>query len=128
MPIPNSRGEEAPPPLPPPRYLEDLDNGHDSGWTWANSLARGDGFGQRTLAPIKRGSSLYGGYMRGRMDGTDNPMAGDDDHDRRGSTVSTIKSPSEADVRMDGLLFSDDGYQSPLSSGVTNHGYVSSSS
>ncbi|EQL28507.1 hypothetical protein BDFG_08756 [Blastomyces dermatitidis ATCC 26199] len=60
MAIPNAKGPVAPPPLPPPRYIEDLAIGHDSGWKWGNSFEEG-GFGKPTLPPIKPSSSLVGG-------------------------------------------------------------------
>ncbi|OJD21885.1 hypothetical protein ACJ73_06772 [Blastomyces percursus] len=60
MAIPNAKEPVAPPPLPPPRYIEDLAIGHDSGWKWGNSFEEG-GFGKPTLPPIKPSSSLLGG-------------------------------------------------------------------
>ncbi|KAK2793543.1 hypothetical protein FQN52_001129 [Onygenales sp. PD_12] len=60
MAIPNANEPLAPPPLPPPRYIEDLANGHDSGWKWGNSFEDGE-FGKTKLAPIKPSSSLLGG-------------------------------------------------------------------
>jgi hypothetical protein len=51
MTIPHNRPAEAPPPLPPPRFIEDLANGHDLGWRWGNSVGDG-GFGK--LAPINK--------------------------------------------------------------------------
>ncbi|PGH22968.1 hypothetical protein AJ80_03017 [Polytolypa hystricis UAMH7299] len=60
MAIPNANEPLAPPPLPPPRYIEDLANGHDSGWKWGNSFHEAE-FGKTTLAPIKPSSSLLGG-------------------------------------------------------------------
>ena len=64
--------------------------------------------------------------MHTKMDDTDETMDNDDDFDRRGSTVSTIRSPSDAEIKLEGLQYMDDGYQSPLSSSVSSHGYVSS--
>ncbi|KAI2381021.1 hypothetical protein LOY97_006798, partial [Ophidiomyces ophidiicola] len=62
MPIPQStHAPLAPPPLPPPRYIEDLAHGHDSGWKWGNSFE-----GKPTLAPIKASSSLFGGSAHAR--------------------------------------------------------------
>jgi hypothetical protein len=100
MTIPHNRPAEAPPPLPPPRFIEDLANGHDLGWRWGNSGFDG-GFGK--LAPIKQSSSLNGGYRRPPMDASRDEegieeMDVDGDFDRRGSTVSTIRSPSHPEV------------------------------
>ncbi|EEH08786.1 conserved hypothetical protein [Histoplasma capsulatum G186AR] len=60
MAIPNAMEPVVPPPLPPPRYIEDLAIGHDSGWKWGNSVEEGE-FGKPTLPPIKPSSSLVGG-------------------------------------------------------------------
>ncbi|OJD13384.1 hypothetical protein AJ78_06155 [Emergomyces pasteurianus Ep9510] len=60
MAIPNAKEPLAPPPLPPPRYIEDLAIGHDSGWKWGNGFEAGE-FGKPTLPPIKPSSSLVGG-------------------------------------------------------------------
>lgn len=59
--IPHAGQEHiAPPALPPPRNL-DIDASNDPGWKWGNTLNGGNGFG---LAPIKPGSSLRGWDMR----------------------------------------------------------------
>ena len=98
MAIPGAQIDEPPPPLPPPRYNEELDRGIDVAWSWQNSEPYG---GKSKLAPIKPSSSLYGGYMQARGDtrrSSDNDDMDVDDWDRRGSTVSTIRSPSQADI------------------------------
>ena len=64
--IPGTSIDEAPPPLPPPRCIEELDRGIDTAWSWSNSqLGSGS---KRELAPIKPGSSLYGGYLHTHSD------------------------------------------------------------
>jgi hypothetical protein len=61
MAIPRAR-EQVPPPLPPPRHIEDLRTGQDPGWQWGNTNSpRDTGFGGNRLATVKPGSSLYGG-------------------------------------------------------------------
>src|ERR1700743_2353177 len=63
MVIPGTRFDDVPPPLPPPRYNDDLAHGVDLAWRGAN----GDPFdNQRQLAPIKPGSSLHGSYSESR--------------------------------------------------------------
>lgn len=101
MVIPGARFDDAPPPLPPPRYNEELAHGIDIAWSWGNT----DPFHpKRRLAPIKPGSSLYGGYLESRSsnfavarDADDMDL--DDDYPRRGSNVSTVRSPSQAEIR-----------------------------
>ena len=105
MTIPQSRPAEAPPPLPPPRFIEGLANGDDQGWRWGNpGFAEGSG----KLAPIKQSSSLFGGYRQPLMDinGDGDPgdeMDVDGEFDRRPSTVSTVRAPSQPEV-MPGAL------------------------
>ena len=62
MAIPNAR-EAVPPPLPPPRHIEDLRAGQsDPGWQWGNTdNPKESGFGGHRLATVRPGSSLYGG-------------------------------------------------------------------
>jgi hypothetical protein len=98
MAIPGAPIDEPPPPLPPPRYNEELDRGIDVAWSWQNTESYG---GKSKLAPIKPSSSLYGGYMQARGDTrrtSDHDDMDVDDWERRGSTVSTIRSPSQADI------------------------------
>jgi hypothetical protein len=105
MGIPSIRSVDAPPPLPPPQFIEDLAQGNDLSWELQN---RGEEFGpHRKLAPIKHNSSLYGGYMApirqstGGIHGDDDEgidmMEMDGEYDRKGST-STIRSPSQAEL------------------------------
>ena len=60
MPIPSLKGASPPPPLPPPRQIEGLDQGQDPGWHFANR--RGDKEDTTGgLGSVKAGSSLLGG-------------------------------------------------------------------
>lgn len=95
MPIPGASVDIPPPPLPPPRYNEELERGIDTAWTWSN------GGMNRELAPIKPGSSLYGGYLQDesntrRSSGSDEMDL--DDCDRRRSHASTARTPSSSHV------------------------------
>ncbi|OAK95819.1 hypothetical protein IQ06DRAFT_55280 [Phaeosphaeriaceae sp. SRC1lsM3a] len=61
MAIPRAR-DEVPPPLPPPRHIEDLRAGQDPGWQWGHTNSpRDTGFSGNRLITIRPGSSLYGG-------------------------------------------------------------------
>jgi hypothetical protein len=61
MRIPTKTIEDfAPPPLPPPQRINDLEDGHDAGWLHANGMGRPD---VAKLAPINPSSSLFGGHQ-----------------------------------------------------------------
>ncbi|RVX69403.1 hypothetical protein B0A52_06999 [Exophiala mesophila] len=57
MSIPGLRFEDVPPPLPPPRFNEELAQGIDVAWAWANTNPFDHS--QKSLPPIRPGSSLY---------------------------------------------------------------------
>lgn len=61
MAIPGATTYSVPPPLPPPRYIEDLDAGVDISWTLQNEGAVD---GRNTFIPVKPGSSLLGSLLR----------------------------------------------------------------
>jgi len=123
MTIPHSRPAEVPPPLPPPRIIPDLTNGHDPGWSWGNPM--GDGrFGK--LAPIKQSSSLNGGYRRAPTEASRDEeameeMDVDGEFDRRGSNVSTIRSPSHPELFPGSLGYiHSGGKRTPSPSAISN--------
>ncbi|KKZ60257.1 hypothetical protein EMCG_05014 [[Emmonsia] crescens] len=90
MAIPHAKEPLAPPPLPPPRYIEDLAIGHDSGWKWGNSFEEGE-FGKPTLPPIKASSSLVGGgHIRPELVRRTERVSFDKDS-KRGNAMSTAK-------------------------------------
>ncbi|KAG4437580.1 hypothetical protein IFR05_006919 [Cadophora sp. M221] len=104
--IPNAR-QCAPPPLPPPRHLPDIadggNNGRDIAWKWGNEQTdRGWG---KAAPSIPQGSSLHGGSgsFLSRTGVLDEQL----DFQRRGSSVSTVKSDSR-----DGPYQRDEGYES----------------
>jgi hypothetical protein len=68
MAIPSAR-DPVPPPLPPPRHIEDLTAGHsDPGWQWGNTNnPKENGFGGNRLATVRPGSSLHGGSGSGQV-------------------------------------------------------------
>lgn len=119
MPIPNARSDPAPPPLPPPRYNEELEYGYDPGWRFANR-----GFQKSTLAPIKQGSSLHGGYKQpSPKTETTHQQQPEEwevvESDRRSSTVSTLCSHSQLDVKMGSLVAIEEDCQKPSSPSPT---------
>jgi hypothetical protein len=129
MPIPNARADPAPPPLPPPRFIEALARGHDVAWQLANQGLKG-GFPQKSqLAPIKQGSSLHGGYLqRLNTSSKSGDLADDEDDesDRKSSMVSTIRSNSQSDIQMGFLGAAEDDRQNATSpSFIANQRYVS---
>lgn len=97
MTIPGARLDDAPPPLPPPRFNQELAHGIDVAWSWGNSNPFH--YNKKHLAPIQPGSSLYGSYRESprpsiSLRSADDMDLDDDQDHRRGSTVSTIRSPS----------------------------------
>ena len=97
--IPNARENSVPPPLPPPRFIEDIALGRDPGWQWGN---RGGEFGHK-LEPVSPGSSVrsQGSWdFRKELEMSADGFGGG----RRESSTSTIRSPSRTDY--------DEGYHS----------------
>ena len=124
MPVPNARQEQAPPPLPPPRHLPDLTQGYDPGWSWGN---HGSEFGKTTLAPIRQGSSLQGGYLHSMGEArlkTEDEEEEDkmdvDTDDRRGSSVSTLRSFTGTDLHIPPISSLEPG--ADTSAHDTSHG------
>lgn len=79
MAIPRAR-EEVPPPLPPPRHIDNLNAGQDPGWQWGHTNSpRDTGFGGNRLASVRPGSSLYGSSTNSHA------------HPRKGSVDYVVK-------------------------------------
>ncbi|KAJ5446921.1 hypothetical protein N7445_001742 [Penicillium cf. griseofulvum] len=68
----------APPPLPPPPRIPDLEIGYDAGWQYANPQA------PTSLPPINPSSSLFGGHRRPETASQGDPMQIDDLEGRQG--------------------------------------------
>ncbi|KAI9680538.1 MAG: hypothetical protein M1817_003978 [Caeruleum heppii] len=113
MSIPNAR-EHVPPPLPPPRHIEALQEGGDGrvdlGWRWGN----GDdvGFGGKSVSPA---SSLVGSTAGLGYNGRRPSCA------RAGSSGATVTSPSRQDTREETIRHPDEGYASLSGSSLSNH-------
>lgn len=109
MPIPNARHEPAPPPLPPPRHLDDLSAGRDPGWEWGNNPSGVFGRAGRTPTAGSNFPKSWGrkGEERRRDEISERP-----EYKRRDSSTSTITSPTETDRRYDFDRRQDEGYYS----------------
>ncbi|KAF1939748.1 hypothetical protein EJ02DRAFT_424556 [Clathrospora elynae] len=89
MAIPRAR-DDVPPPLPPPRHIQGLRSGEDTGWQWGRTNSpRDTGFGGGRLATIKPGSSLYGGAGSGQPHPREPSSADYMSNHVRDSSVST---------------------------------------
>lgn len=119
MTVPNARSDEqfAPPPLPPPRYLEDLAAGSDPGWNWGNTPNHG-GFGGNFGSSRSSCSSMRGSWDQ-RMEDEGFPER--PDYSRRGSSNATVKSPAGFDRTYDFSRNFDEGYHSLSGSSLSNH-------
>ncbi|KAJ5812213.1 hypothetical protein N7474_008514 [Penicillium riverlandense] len=109
MPIPSRTAmNTAPPPLPPPPRIHDLDNGYDAGWLHANSEKPSH------LAPINPNSSLFGGHRRAESVLQSDRMAVDDDFEGRQSGVPVSRSP-EAQIMIAPPPPADEGFPNSVS-------------
>ena len=100
MAIPGAR-DLVPPPLPPPVFIPDIENGHDISWRWGNDPSN-ETFGR--LASVRPGSSLLGeGLRRQGQEHESNTMQGPFDRDRRHSSTSTVTAGLDQDVMDDSL-------------------------
>ena len=115
MMIPNARDDDnlPPPPLPPPRYIDDFAAGSDPGWKWGNTSNHG-GFGGRDGSSVTSASSWD--QQMGEDTSPDRP-----DFKRRGSSATTIKSPSNSERKYDFSKQIDEGYHSLPGSSVSSN-------
>ncbi|KAI9801301.1 MAG: hypothetical protein M1833_002871 [Piccolia ochrophora] len=108
MPIPNSR-EYVPPPLPPPRHIEDV----EIAWEWGNTDS--SAFGKSNIAA---NSHPQLGPIRDRSSWSSTSKA---EFGRRGSSTSTIRGQSDHEGGLDGNQHPDEGYDSLKGSGFLNY-------
>ncbi|PYH95171.1 hypothetical protein BO71DRAFT_323877 [Aspergillus ellipticus CBS 707.79] len=108
MPIPtHSMANLAPPPLPPPSRIDDLEDGYDAGWLHANVR------GPHKLAPINPNSSLFGGHRRPEIVPQSDRMA-IDELDGRQNGLPISRSP-EAHIRIEPPPPMDEGFRNAIS-------------
>jgi hypothetical protein len=120
MAIPRAR-EEVPPPLPPPRHIEDLRAGQDPGWQWGNTNSPIDtGFGGNRLATVRPGSSLYGSGA------SSNPRARQPSADYvfKGRESSVSRSHDDMSSENSGNHDSDEDHSGKSRPSLANHRYV----
>lgn len=91
IPVPMAQ-EPVPPPLPPPANILGLASGRDPGWQWGNDPDSSD-FGR--AASVQPGSSLLGSSVKSRH-ARIIPV----DHERRGSSISTVTGVAQYDSEM----------------------------
>ncbi|KAF1983015.1 hypothetical protein K402DRAFT_339266 [Aulographum hederae CBS 113979] len=117
MAIPNAR-EAPPPPLPPPRYINELNNGHDPGWQWANNQTS-DTVNTLFGSNVKPGSSLRGG---GQPSSQGQEHTGDDVEPfyfgagRRTSSIATVNTVDTEIMQGDSSLDHSDEDRRPSAS------------
>ncbi|GES62593.1 C2H2 finger domain protein [Aspergillus terreus] len=99
----------APPPLPPPSRITDLEHGYDAGWFHANPK----GSSATKLAPINPGSSLFGGHRRPESVPRSDRMALDE-LDGRQSGLPVSRSP-EAHIKIEPPPPVDEGFRNAIS-------------
>ena len=115
MAIPGSAAEiYAPPPLPPPKYIEEDAAGGDYGTQWRNSL---DSSSFESGGSVSSRSSLRGNWER---KGTAGRATGRPDYNRRTSAAMKLPSQPDMDTRYDYARHVDEGYHSLSGSSLVN--------
>lgn len=104
--IPNTRYDPAPPPLPPPRYIDEIAAGSDPGWAWGND-PKGGSFGKarESTMPTATFPKSWGKTMGERP--LDQP-----EFRRRESSTSTVRSPADTSRGFNFARHQDEGYYS----------------
>ena len=95
-----------PPPLPPPRYIDEIAAGNDPGWEWGNDPKEGTfGKARDSAMPTSNFPKSWGKNMPNRP--LERP-----DFRRRESSSSTVRSPSDTGRGFDFARHQDEGYYS----------------
>lgn len=106
--IPNARYDQAPPPLPPPRYIDQVTAGSDPGWAWGNDPKGGDfGKARESARPMSNYPKSWGKTME-----EDRPAWDQPESRRRESSTSTVRSPVDTSRGYDFARHQDEGYYS----------------
>ncbi|KAL4927187.1 putative C2H2 finger domain protein [Aspergillus undulatus] len=106
----NTMANFAPPPLPPPPRISDLENGYDAGWIHANSRLPP---GSMKLAPINPNSSLFGDHRRPEYSFPRSDSMPLDELDGRQSGLPATRSP-EAHIKIEPPPPADDGFRNAV--------------
>lgn len=110
MVIPNTRHELAPPPLPPPRNIDDLTAGSDPGWAWGNNPSRKSEKLGGSIASTENFPKSWGRDMgeNRQAQPSERPQ-----YSRRDSSTATIRSPTDTERKHhDFARHQDEGYYS----------------
>ena len=112
MAIPSTRHDPAPPPLPPPRIIDDLAAGSDPGWAWGNDPGGKFGKARESFAPASSFPKSWAKDMGNKIQVLPPDRS---QLSRRESSTSTITSPTEIDADRryrDLARHQDEGYYS----------------
>ena len=105
--IPNAGYDPVPPPLPPPRYIDEITAGSDPGWAWGNDPKEGNfGKARESAKPMSNFPKSWGKPIE-----EDEPVVWPDFR-RRESSTSTVRSPVDASRVFDIARHQDEGYYS----------------
>lgn len=120
MAVPNAHREDqyVPPPLPPPRHMEDLAAGSDPGWRWGNSSNHGGFGGGKFDSSISSSSSLRGSWDS-RME--DEGFSDRPDPSRRNLSITSTNLPPSLDRKYDFSRHIDEGYHSFSGSSLSSN-------
>ena len=112
MSIPNSQNDPlAPPALPPPPIVPELDKGRDLGWEWQNRGLRPNDPHSRPVSPLSYASAERKHSRSGEGDLRMQAVA------RRESSTSTLRSPPSVDNF--NFVHRDEGYGSLSGTSIT---------
>ncbi|KAL2809973.1 hypothetical protein BJX63DRAFT_332836 [Aspergillus granulosus] len=110
----NPMNNFAPPPLPPPPRISDLENGYDAGWIHANSRLQP---GSMKLAPINPNSSLFGDHRRPEYSVPRSDRMILDESDGRQGALPTSRSP-DAHIKIEPPPPADEGFRNSVSGSI----------